>query len=64
MIWNSWGEFFAMGGYGLYVWGSMIVVFVLMLGEVVGLALRWKANLAQLKQRPSISRRTSNENKA
>jgi heme exporter protein D len=64
MIWNSWGEFFAMGGYGLYVWGSMIAVFGLMLGEVVGLRLRWKANLAQLKQRSSISRRTSNENKA
>jgi heme exporter protein D len=64
MIWNSWGEFFAMGGYALYVWGSMIVVFVLMLGEVVGLVLRWKTNLAHLKQRSSISRRTSNENKA
>jgi heme exporter protein D len=22
MIWNSVGDFFAMGGYGLYVWGS------------------------------------------
>jgi heme exporter protein D len=22
MIWNSWNEFWAMGGYGLYVWGS------------------------------------------
>ncbi|MBV5322520.1 MAG: heme exporter protein CcmD [Ilumatobacteraceae bacterium] len=22
MIWNSWTEFWAMGGYGLYVWGS------------------------------------------
>ena len=22
MQWNSIGEFFAMGGYGLYVWGS------------------------------------------
>ncbi len=22
MIWNSPAEFFAMGGYGLYVWGS------------------------------------------
>jgi len=22
MIWNSWSEFWAMGGYGLYVWGS------------------------------------------
>ena len=22
MIWNSWSHFWAMGGYGLYVWGS------------------------------------------
>ena len=22
MIWNSWNEFWTMGGYGLYVWGS------------------------------------------
>ena len=23
MIWESWDAFWAMGGYGLYVWGSM-----------------------------------------
>jgi heme exporter protein D len=22
MIWHSWPDFFAMGGYALYVWGS------------------------------------------
>ena len=22
MNWNSWSDFLAMGGYGLYVWGS------------------------------------------
>ena len=22
MIWSSWNDFWAMGGYGLYVWGS------------------------------------------
>ncbi|MES2149434.1 MAG: heme exporter protein CcmD [Pseudomonadota bacterium] len=27
MIWESWRDFVAMGGYGLYVWGSMGVVF-------------------------------------
>jgi heme exporter protein D len=32
MNWNSAGEFFAMGGYGLYVWGSFGVC-------VLGLAL-------------------------
>jgi heme exporter protein D len=25
MIWNSWGSFWSMGGYGLYVWGSYAV---------------------------------------
>ena len=25
LYWTSWSAFFAMGGYGLYVWGSMLV---------------------------------------
>jgi len=33
MNWNSAGEFFAMGGYGLYVWGAYGVTLVLMLAE-------------------------------
>ena len=40
MVWNSFGEFFHMGGYGLYVWGSMIVTFGLMLTEVALLKFR------------------------
>jgi heme exporter protein D len=39
MNWNSASEFFAMGGYGLYVWGSYAVTAVLMLVEPV-LAVR------------------------
>jgi heme exporter protein D len=35
MIWNSAGEFWAMGGYGLYVWGSFGVTVLLMGGEVI-----------------------------
>ena len=35
MIWASMSEFFAMGGYALYVWGSFVVVFGFMAGEVV-----------------------------
>ncbi len=31
--WNSAAEFFAMGGYGLYVWGAYAVTVVLMLAE-------------------------------
>ncbi|MCE2856517.1 MAG: heme exporter protein CcmD [Comamonadaceae bacterium] len=34
MIWNSWNEFWAMGGYGLYVWGSFGVTALCMLVEI------------------------------
>lgn len=39
MNWNSAAEFFAMGGYGLYVWGSYGVAAAFMLVEPV-LAVR------------------------
>ncbi len=34
MRWDSWADFWSMGGYGLYVWGSMGVTFLLMALEV------------------------------
>ena len=34
MIWSSWSEFFSMGGYGLYVWGSYIVTSICIIGEI------------------------------
>lgn len=40
MNWNSASEFFQMGGYGLYVWGSYAVTLVLMLAEPVLAAQR------------------------
>ena len=33
MIWTSAAEFFAMGGYGLYVWGAYAVAAMVMLAE-------------------------------
>ena len=33
MLWNSAGEFFAMGGYAFYVWGSFGACLVLMVAE-------------------------------
>ena len=48
MIWQSWSDFFAMGGYALYVWGSVAVVFVFMLVEVIALNIRNKSIRAQL----------------
>ena len=35
MNWTSWNDFFAMGGYALYVWGSYAVTFALIAVEVV-----------------------------
>jgi heme exporter protein D len=35
MNWGSAGEFFAMGGYGLYVWGSYAVAAMVMFIEPV-----------------------------
>jgi heme exporter protein D len=34
MIWNSWSDFWAMGGYGLYVWGSFGVTAALIAIEM------------------------------
>ena len=34
MRWSSWAEFWAMGGYALYVWGSFAVTALLMALEV------------------------------
>lgn len=48
MNWESWSAFFAMGGYALYVWGSFIVVFGCMAGEVMLLKLQGKSIRAQL----------------
>jgi len=41
MIWESWTQFWNMGGYGLYVWGSMGVTVACMAIEV------WQARLAR-----------------
>jgi heme exporter protein D len=35
MIWNSFSDFWAMGGYGLYVWGSFGVTALCMTLEVM-----------------------------
>lgn len=49
MIWNSWSEFWAMGGYGLYVWGSFGVTAL-----CVALEMIWVKN-ARAKALTQIS---------
>lgn len=48
MIWDSWSDFLMMGGYALYVWGSLIVVFGFMAGEAMLLKQRGKSIRARL----------------
>ena len=40
MSWGSWSEFFSMGGYALYVWGSYAVTAGLIALEAIMLILR------------------------
>lgn len=35
MQWASWSDFWAMGGYGLYVWGAYLVTFVAIVLEII-----------------------------
>ena len=49
MNWSSWDQFTAMGGYGLYVWGSFGVTALLLLAEVIGVRARRRA-LRQLRR--------------
>ena len=49
MSWGSWGEFFAMGGYAFYVWGSYLAALGLMIAEIALLALRKRSALARLR---------------
>ena len=44
MYWNSFSEFLAMGTHGVYVWGSVGVMAILMVAEPV-LLIRGRKNL-------------------
>ena len=48
MTWGSWSDFFAMGGYALYVWGSYGVTLAVMLAELTLLQKRKRAALEDL----------------
>jgi len=50
MQWNSVGEFFAMGGYALYVWGSFGVCAAAMVLEPLLVKRRNREILTSLKR--------------
>ena len=52
MNWNNAADFFAMGGYGTYVWGSYVVAIACMAVEPVLVALRHQRARRQLREAP------------
>ncbi|MCC2866362.1 MAG: heme exporter protein CcmD [Candidatus Accumulibacter phosphatis] len=50
MHWNSLADFLAMGNHGLYVWGSLAVMALLMLAEPLLLLQDRKKLITRLKQ--------------
>lgn len=51
MNWGSWADFWAMGGYGVYVWGSYFVAGVVLVTEVVLVRQRRGNVLDHLRRR-------------
>lgn len=51
-MWASWEDFWAMGGYGLYVWGAYGVTLIALVAEPLLLRARrrrMRARLAELR---------------
>lgn len=59
MQWNSISEFFAMGGYAFYVWGSFGVTALVMLGESLLIRHQRRELLKQLRNELISERTTS-----
>lgn len=61
MTWNSAAEFFAMGGYAQYVWGSVGVSVIALAVELSLLRQRRKGALLQSKHELTLERKGLNE---
>ena len=57
--WASWSEFWAMGGYGLYVWGSFAVSAILVAAELAAIAARRAALRERADSEPVTGDRAS-----
>jgi heme exporter protein D len=60
IYWNSVGDFLAMGGYGLYVWGSFGVTALVMAIEPILVARQRKNTIARLKRQLRAEERVVN----
>jgi len=56
MNWASWSDFFAMGGYAFYVWGSYAVTACLIVVEIILLRGRRRAALSSIVRRDAGNR--------
>jgi heme exporter protein D len=56
VIWNSAADFFAMGGYALYVWGSFGVVALALVLEPILVGRRQKNVVRNLRQQAQANR--------
>jgi heme exporter protein D len=50
MMWASWSDFWAMGGYALYVWGSYAMVVLVLVLEMRSAVLRQRRAVAQITE--------------
>lgn len=55
-MWNSWSDFLAMGGYGLYVWGSLGVCALVCVVEPISLNLKRRALLAEVREQGTLDK--------
>ena len=61
---NSFSDFLAMGGYGVYVWGSFGVTALIMIIEPIMVARNRRTTIARLKRQMRAETRTENRNVA
>ena len=59
--WNSFSDFLAMGGYGLYVWGSFGATALIMAVEPIMVARNRTATIARLKRQLRAESRNTAE---
>jgi heme exporter protein D len=55
MRWESWSQFWAMGGYAVYVWGSVGVTALLLAVEVWQARWAHRVALNQLKAEQAVA---------
>ncbi len=62
--WKSFADFIAMGGYGVYVWGSFGVTALIMIIEPIMVARNRRTTIARLKRQMRAETRNENRNAA